>query len=137
MADEGSPGLAKRLGIERRRIAAQHERLGELWRSFLEPFESGVSDVARSAFENLFEGVTAHFEVEERVHIPALHGANPAVSESLQEIVAEHRRFLDELERIAEALASSEVERAGAMVEALIRQFADHEAREEKLFDDL
>lgn len=132
-----SVGLSKRLGIEGRRIAAQHQLLGELWQAFLDPFDTGDLESARLAFRSLREGVTAHFDVEERVHIPALHGANPSVTQALQEIVSDHRRFRNELDQIVEALSSSDLERIAAMVEPLIRAFADHEAREEGLFKGL
>ena len=137
MAHSDSPGLSKRLGIERRRIAAQHQLLGELWQSFLDPFETGDTRSARLAFTSLCEGVTAHFDVEERIHIPALHGANPSVTEALQEIVSDHRRFRNELNRIAEALSAADLEAVAAMVAPLIRAFADHEVREEDLFKGL
>ncbi len=134
MANCGSPGLAKRLEIERRRIASQHEKLGELWQSFLEPFRKHLAEGARDAFSALRDGLAAHFELEEKVQIPALHGADPAIRPQLEQLVLEHRELSRGLKEILLELDAGRLEHVEERVEWLIQLIAEHEAREEDLF---
>ena len=53
-------GLSKRLQIEARRIAGQHEKLGELWAGFLTAFGRQQGDSVRMSFETLREALLSH-----------------------------------------------------------------------------
>ena len=123
------PGLRKRLQIERRRIKAQHAILGELFIDFLAP---GGLDAFH--FARLRSGLIAHFEMEERVMIPAVHGSSPDRESELLRIVEEHQHFRRDLELIGEAIELGRVEEAVEVTVSLMEQITDHEVREESLF---
>lgn len=127
-------GLSKRLQIEARRIAGQHEKLGELWGGFLTAFGRQQGDSVRRTFETLREALLSHFELEERVHLPALHGARRGIEAELARIVDDHRRFTNALEEVSEGLASEHFPAVEAVVESLLASLNEHEAREERLF---
>ena len=122
-------GLRKRLEIERRRIKAQHAMLGELFIDFLSP---GGLDPFHFAL--LRSGLIAHFEMEERVMIPALHGSSPERAPELLQLVEEHKQFLHLLDVIGRAIDRSETNQAVETAVSLMEQLTDHEQREEALY---
>jgi iron-sulfur cluster repair protein YtfE (RIC family) len=127
-------GLSKRLAIEGRRIATQHQRLGELWQQFIGAIESAELELMRLSFRELRDGMLAHFEVEERVQIPALHGADSGLHPVLARIVDDHTRFRSELDALMRDVEAGAFEALLGPVEKLHDSLAEHEALEENLF---
>jgi hypothetical protein len=128
------PGLHTRLGIERLRISSQHQRLGFLFDAVAGSLEAGDHDQLHGAFHAFADGLRAHFEVEERVQIPALHGAQPTLEKQLQSLVREHSDFRERLALITRALAEGRIDQAGSELQALSLALKEHEATEESLF---
>jgi hypothetical protein len=130
-------GLSRRLKIEGRRIASQHRRLGELWQQLLAAFEHDQIDVTRSAFRELREGLLAHFDLEERIQIPALHGSNADLQPQPKRIVEDHMRFRAELEALARQLDAGSVDDLHSPARELHGALNEHEVLEQSLFPGL
>ena len=127
-------GLSRRLAIEGRRIADQHAKLGELCVTLITALGHEDLEAARTALATLRDGLLAHFDVEEKVQIPALHGSNPSLGPRLQEIIGHHVRFRSDLEAFTHTLQTGDL---GALREPLalfVSALVEHEALEESLF---
>jgi benzoyl-CoA reductase/2-hydroxyglutaryl-CoA dehydratase subunit BcrC/BadD/HgdB len=127
-------GLSKRLVIEGRRIALQHERIGELFEQFASAIAEQRMDQMRLTFRELREGLIAHFDLEERIQIPALHGADAGLQPALARIVADHDRFRDELAALAHDVEAGAFEALRGPAATLSEGITEHEAFEEMLF---
>lgn len=127
-------GLQRRLAIEGRRIAAQHAKLGELCGALIDALASGVLAAAYASLATLHDGLLAHFDVEEKVQIPALHGSDPSLEPRLRRIVQDHAKFRADLDRISRAVHDDDLAGAREPLTLFIADLADHEAREEELF---
>jgi hypothetical protein len=128
------PGLHTRLGIERLRIASQHRRLGVLFHEVVEALDCGDREGLHDLFHTFADGLRAHFDVEERVQIPALHGAKPDLEEQLQALVRAHYEFRERLGRIADSLAGGHIEHFESELLDLGTLLSHHEDLEEALF---
>jgi len=127
-------GLAKRLAIEGRRIANQHARLAELWQQLLSAVDGGELETTHLAFRELRDGLIAHFDLEERIQIPALHGSNPGLQPALRRIVEEHTRFREALEGLTEHVEAGAFDVLRTAVARLHEGLSEHETFEENLF---
>jgi hypothetical protein len=127
-------GLSKRLVIEGRRIAAQHARLTELWQQFVAAFEGEQLELTRLTFRELRDGLLAHFDLEERLQIPALHGADAGLRPALARIVADHTRFREELSVLERYVEAGAFEALRGPAAKMSEGVAEHEDFEEKLF---
>ncbi len=127
-------GLSKRLVIEGRRIAAQHARLTELWQQFVAAFEGEQLELTRLTFRELRDGLMAHFDLEERLQIPALHGADAGLRPALARIVADHTRFREELNVLERHVEAGAFEALRGPAAKMSEGVAEHEDLEEKLF---
>jgi hypothetical protein len=78
------------------------------------------------------DGLAAHFQLEEEVVFPALHGLDPATLPEIEQLERDHGRFLDKLatligrEPTAAPLARGDVKGLRERLDA-------HELREERL----
>jgi hypothetical protein len=127
-------GLNRRLAIEGRRIAEQHAKLGELCGALISALASDHLEGTRTSLDTLREGLMAHFDVEEKVQIPALHGSNPALGPQLEEIIAQHMRFRAELDAFAHILLDGNLDGLREPLALFVSALAEHEAQEESLF---
>ena len=123
-------GLRHRLRRANQRVQAQHQRL----RTLLRDAESAAGEGAPlcECVALLREGLRAHFELEEEVCFPALHGLEPSAQPSLLRLARDHRAFLDELAELLD-----EPSDAPARVLLLGRALREHEQHEEELFGGL
>jgi hemerythrin len=128
------PGLRLRLAHEARRIASQHDYLDALVSTTRSTLEHGERDEVRRALHGFRGAVEAHFDLEEQVHFPALHGADPGRDAQLAELERDHAALRLELADL-EAQARADRERAALVggFDALVDRLASHEAREERL----
>jgi hypothetical protein len=127
-------GLSRRLAIEGRRIAAQHAKLGELCVALIEAVAAERLAAARTALATLREGLLAHFDVEERVQIPALHGSNPSLGPRLEKIIEHHVRFRRDLQAFTGTLQRDDLAGLREPLALFVAALAEHEAQEEELF---
>jgi iron-sulfur cluster repair protein YtfE (RIC family) len=131
------PGLRLRLAHEARRIASQHSYLDALEETTLRAFERGDPGEMRHVLNAFQASLDAHFDLEEHVHFPALHGLRPEFQPELDELIREHVRFREELHRIEASLRAIGSDGAAAGILAAFRDVAArlrrHEEREEHL----
>lgn len=127
-------GLSRRLAIEGRRIAAQHAKLGELCVALIDAVSNDHLAAAQAALDTLREGLLAHFDVEERVQIPALHGSNPSLEPRLRKIIEQHDRFRNDLKTFTGTLQGGDLTAFREPLGLFVSALAEHEAQEEELF---
>jgi len=131
------PGLRLRLAHEARRIASQHSYLDALEATTLRAFERGDPAEMQQALHGFHGSLDAHFALEEQVHFPALHGLRPDFQSELDELIREHVRFREELDRIGASLRAIGGNAAAAEILAAFRDVVAnlrrHEEREERL----
>jgi Hemerythrin HHE cation binding domain len=131
MSDGFRTGLRRRLERANQQIKNQHERLRGLLRAAEGAAREGRS--LREPLHRLRQGLDAHFDIEESISFPALHGLEPSAGAEIAQLCGDHRAFLEELARL---LGGDEPD-APARVLQLGSALADHERREEALLAQL
>ena len=131
--DPMSSGLRFRLKRAARQTGEQHEHIHEILRDF----ESAVADGDRERLVEVFglyrSALAAHFQLEEEVFFPALHGLHPEHGEELEELAAQHVVVADALDDLALRIESESLDVFAAEVRALVVEMGHHEKREERL----
>jgi hemerythrin-like domain-containing protein len=127
----GDSGLRYRLRRALRQIGEQHRRLHELQDRIGAALAEGDRGELRDAFVRYRHAIGAHFELEDGVFFPALHGLHPESQRDLEDLSHEHGDLLETLRRLAALIDAPEAARFGAAFAAFGDQFARHEAREE------
>ena len=133
MADTLETGLRHRLRRALRRIESQHVQMRALLQELEEMARSKDAAGAREPLAHLRDALAAHFELEDQVLFPALHGLSPDARISLESLSEQHREFLAEL---GDMLASKRVCDAEA-VARLHASIGEHERREELLLEEI
>jgi hypothetical protein len=128
------PGLRLRLAREGRRIAGQHEYLAALEATTLRALERGDAREMGDALRGFEGALCAHFDLEEQVHFPALHGHEPALGAQLEQLVSDHRAFRESLAQLCATAASGDRGAVAAAFDALVVALRTHESREESLY---
>ena len=126
-------GLQHRVKRMAQQTADQHRHLGALRREIDVAFERGALHDARSALKRFDVALAAHFDLEQGLFFPALHGLAPSRTNDLETLEREHAGLLGELRALAARIESVS---AAASREALATWLAglrDHEQREERL----
>jgi hypothetical protein len=94
---------------------------------------SKAAAAAREPLAHLRDALAAHFELEDQVLFPALHGLSPDARISLEALSEQHREFLAEL---GDMLASKRFCDAEAFAR-LHASIGEHERREELLLEEI
>lgn len=135
MTKSDQPGLRFRLAHEARRIASQHSYLDAIEATTLRALERGEALEIRQSLRGFRGSLEAHFDLEEQVHFPALHGLHAELLPELNALIREHERFRAALARLGEGADRSPPD--PAELAAAFRDFAAelgrHEEREEQL----
>ena len=126
-------GLHYRLRRALRQIARQHRQLRELGGGLEEALAGGARAAVRDAFVRYRHAVGAHFELEDGVFFPALHGLDPAQGEPLEELCRDHLSLLERLQGAAALLEAPALDAFRAALAAWRAALAAHERREEEL----
>jgi hypothetical protein len=125
-------GLRHRLERSLHRMEEQHLLLREIGDQLDGAVAKGVQDEVETWLSRFADALRAHFDLEETVVFPALHGMLEPARDDLARLESEHGVFL---ERLGELLGSGGS--AGAtLIDALgsLREgLRDHERLEEKL----
>jgi hemerythrin len=135
MVNDG-PGLVMRLRQEATRIASQHKRLDELYAEVRSAVDNRATDQAFLAFGQLRGALHAHFEMEDGVYFPAVHGLHPEHTAVLETLSNEHVVFRQKLEKIHDKLYAQAFEATRELLDELVRQLLDHEKQEDALLSD-
>lgn len=134
---EDGPGLGKRLRYETVRISSQHEKLNELYRDVARELERHARHRAFVCFGRLRDALEAHFDVEDRVYFPAVHGFRPEYASLLDALSQDHVRFRKELFGIHRLLEANELEESQRMLDQLVEELQAHEGREDALLAEI
>lgn len=130
---EDDPGLRMRLGSESRRIASQHQQLDTFFGEVFRALDRGGMHLASEAFRRFADALEAHFEVEEGIYFPALHGLQPQLEAELIRLVERHGDMRRELVAIRMLLDAGDRESAAPRLERLAVEISEHEGQEEAL----
>ena len=125
------PGLALRMRSEARRISEQHRRLAELKDEVSAALSNESMGSARVRFQRFAEALGAHFDVEEQVFFPAIHGIDPELGRTVDELVTAHERLRGELAVLLAHLGSGEPSACVLLLDDLVKQLQMHERVEE------
>jgi iron-sulfur cluster repair protein YtfE (RIC family) len=123
-----------RLAHEGRRIAGQHEALAALEAATRRAFERGDDREVGEAARGFEAALAAHFDLEEQVHFPALHGHEPALGPKLEQLVREHAEFREALAALRRSAESGDRPAVAAAFDQVVARLRDHEVVEESLF---
>ena len=129
-------GLIFRVRRSARRLADQHRHLRELIPEFERAVELEDSDALRSMISRFMVGVVAHFNLEEDVFFPALHGLRSDQTTALDRLSREHHGFLRRLTELRELLTAATVEAFAQDFRKLLTDLGAHEKLEEQLVRD-
>jgi hypothetical protein len=129
----GGSGLRYRLRRVLRQIGEQHRQLREIQAGLDAAAAGGERAALRDAFVRYRHAIGAHFELEERVFFPALHGLHPDEREPLEALARDHAEMLGLLQRASPLLDAPGLDAFGAAFGAVRSSFASHERREEAL----
>ena len=129
----GESGLRYRMRRALRQIGDQHRQLHEIQDRLAAALASGERPEARDAFVRYRHAIGAHFELEDEVFFPALHGLHPGEREDLEALGLDHAGLLAALQRLVPLLEQSALERFGAAFDAFRGDLGRHEKREEGL----
>jgi len=132
---DDQPGLRLRLARESRRIAGQHAWLASVESTVLRMLERGTPGEAREALRAYRGSLDAHFELEERIHFPALHGLRRQLGETIAALVLDHEHLRRVLEELEGRVGSVPRDAVTAGFRDLTEQLGEHEQREEALLD--
>lgn len=126
-------GLRYRMRRALRQIGEQHRQLHEIHDRLRAAIASGERGEARDVFVRYRHSVGAHFELEDGVFFPALHGLHPEEQGGLEALSRDHVGLLGALQRLLPLLEDAALERFGAGLDAFRGDFAQHERLEEAL----
>jgi hypothetical protein len=129
----GDSGLRYRVRRALRQIGDQHRRLGEIRDALHGALAAGDRPELREHFVRYRHAIGAHFELEDGVFFPALHGLHPEAGERLEALGVEHAGLLARLQRLAPLVDAAVLDGFAAGFQAFGEQMADHEGREEAL----
>jgi hypothetical protein len=128
--DTGLFHRVKRLAVQ---TAAQHRHLAAIQHEIDVALDRGSLSEARAALERYEGALTAHFELENRVFFPALHGLVPRRAHELEVLEQEHVQLSAALGRVRSALEQAPADGSRAAMKAFLDSLRGHEQREERL----
>lgn len=134
---EDGPGLGRRLRYESQRISSQHEKLNQLYADVRRELDRRARHNAFVCFGRLQDALEAHFEVEDRVYFPAVHGFRPEHSPLLDRLLADHVEFRRELNAINRLLDAHELDESQRLLDALVIRLIAHEEKEDALLAEI
>ena len=130
-------GLRLRVKRLAQQTGEQHRQLDALSREVSALLERGASADGRPILERFIAALSAHFELEQSVFFPALHGLSPARTQELEVLEAEHARFLDELHRVAAEVETASADASERAFQECLTDLRGHEQREERLVGEI
>jgi iron-sulfur cluster repair protein YtfE (RIC family) len=133
VADALETGLRHRLRRALRRVESQHALMRELLQELEKGVRNGDPAAARAPLARLRDALAAHFDLEDQVLFPALHGLSPSARTALETLSAQHREFLAELADMLAAKCACDAQAVSRLHAAI----GDHERREELLLEEV
>jgi chromosome segregation ATPase len=130
-------GLRHRLKRLAQQIADQHRQLDGLRKEVSAALEREARADSRHALKRFRALLSAHFDLEQSVIFPALHGLAPGKTQELEAIEREHAGFLAALHRIQAAIETAPAESFARAFEHCLSDLRSHEQREERLVGEI
>jgi hypothetical protein len=130
-------GLQHRIQRLVQQTADQHRHLAALRREIDVAFERGALHDAQSALKHFDLALAAHFELEQGVFFPALHGLAPARATDLETLEREHTGLLAALRELVARVEGASAQASQAALEKWLVGLRDHERREEQLVGEI
>lgn len=127
-------GLRSRLRRVVQRVEDQHRALREIAVELDRALASGSRELAHAWLTRMRDALRAHFELEEEVVFPALHGLDPDTLSEIEQLERDHGRFLERLRALL-AGEPGATPLTPADVKGLRERLAAHELREEHLLE--
>jgi len=126
-------GLRHRVKRLAQQTAEQHRHLDVLRGEVAGALERGARADGRHALERFSAALAAHFDLEQSVFFPALHGLAPSRTQELEALESEHAGFLSELRRVEAEIETAPTDACGRTFRQVLAGLRDHEQREERL----
>jgi hypothetical protein len=126
-------GLKHRIKRLAQQIADQHRHLGVLRREIDTALERGERGATGDAFARFEAALAAHFDLEQGLFFPALHGLSPVRSAELEALEREHASLRARLRTVAAGIEAEPLGLTRAALEQCFAALRDHETREESL----
>ncbi len=137
MSPNRQSGKRVHLHYETTRVSSHHEKLNVLYADLQVELDAGQWQDALVHFCRMKDGLEAHFEVEEQVYFPAVHGLLPDRGALLDDLTTDHARFREQLERIEESIREGNLDSGRRDIPVLVERLRRHEQGEERLFEDV
>ena len=135
MFNRVEPGLALRMRNEARRIAEQHRRIAELKEEVSKALSGDSMRHACETFERFAEALGAHFDVEEQLFFPAIHGIDAELARTVDELVTAHGRLREDMAVLLGHFSAGERSACMPLLDALVEEIRTHERTEEWAMD--
>jgi hypothetical protein len=126
-------GLQRRMKRLAQQTADQHRHLTVIQRELAAALEGGGRADSHGLLERYRAALSAHFDLEQSVFFPALHGLAPARTPDLDALEHEHASFLSELGRLAGEIGAGRAAVCRASLASHLETLRAHERREEAL----
>ncbi len=130
-------GLRFRMQRAQNQMRAQHRHI----LPFFEEIEAALlrrnSEPIRGSLDRLAEALEAHFNLEDDVLFPALHGLRPESESEIGALSHDHAALLSDLEGLFESLERDGLEAFEQGLREFRSALRSHEAREEQLVGEM
>jgi iron-sulfur cluster repair protein YtfE (RIC family) len=126
-------GLRHRIKRLVQQTSEQHRQLDALRREVTGALERGARAEGRHALETFASALAAHFDLEQTVFFPALHGLSPSRTQELEALEREHGGFLAAIRRVQDEIETLPAEASERAFARFLSGLGGHEQREEKL----
>jgi transposase len=126
-------GLRHRLQRAARRVADQHQSINDLYKSLSDGLAESPKSEVRREFDRYRLALTAHFELEEGVFFPAVHGADASQHALIRQLIAIHSRMRAELVHLADSIESLPSDEFSRRLVGFATILSSHERQEEML----
>jgi hypothetical protein len=126
-------GLRHRVRRLVEQIAGQHRQLGELRSEIDAAFARGAREDAGRSLTRFRAVLVAHFELEQDVFFPALHGLEPSRKRDLEALEQEHADLLAQLESVLAGVESERQADCADRFRSCLERLRGHEQIEEEL----
>jgi hemerythrin superfamily protein len=130
-------GLRYRLRRVARQIGDQHRSIGEIFRVLCCAVADRTKSEAAESLHRYREAVCAHFDLEEEVFFPAIHGLEMTRAHELRDLLRAHEHFRQELDNLADDFEETPPEDFQERLCQLDELLTIHEGVEEKLLRQL
>lgn len=130
-------GLQHRLRRLSQQIADQHRHLAGLRDEIEAALARGAASDARRELKRYETALAAHFELEQSLFFPALHGLSPAHASGLEALEREHAGLHADLRAIGAGVEERTPDASREPFKRWLARLRDHERREEILASEI